>query len=230
MIIFATKLKIMKELIEKLKVFKGAIGGTLEKQFEEIAKYLICGGYFLCNNKYRLYISSVEFYYHEEIERDGRIVDPIMYHRNKWNNYINAWEEFEFFPIGTLYPHQSGVDITFECPGKYRASALIREFYITKADNPNMYHNWKYYSSEAGWGEQRSIDKRPSYVYEWLFNGLGVSSSMFVWIEENNHMVKLSPLPDTRINVYKYENVDTPEKYKITKEKCDRKWRYYILK
>ena len=43
MIIFATKLKIMNKLIEKLKEFKGAIEGPLEKQFEEIAKYLICG-------------------------------------------------------------------------------------------------------------------------------------------------------------------------------------------
>ena len=103
---------------------------------------------YLCDDKYRLYISSVEFYYHEE-SGENRIEDPIMYHRNKWNNKLKRVEEIGYFPVDTFYPHQSGVDITFESPGKYRASALIREFYITKADDTNKYHNFKYFSPDS---------------------------------------------------------------------------------
>ena len=220
----------MNELIGILQNFKGATVeksqleerlGDLDRQFKEIATYLITGGYLLCNNKYRLYITSVEFYYHEEEKRDGRIEDPIMYHRNKWNNYIRREEEFEYFPIGTFYPHESGVDITFECPGKYRASALIREFYITRANDPNEHHNCKYYSPSSGWGKERSIDIRPSYVYEWLFNGLEMCKSTFTWIEEMNVSVKLDPIPKPRINVY--------AKTEGAEEMRNRQWRYTIL-
>ena len=213
----------MNKLIEVLNRFKGAIDTEkpLEKQFEEIATYLLTGGYLLCNNKYRLYITSVEFYYHEEVESAGRIEDPIMYHRNKRNHYINDFEELEYFPVGTFYPHESGVDITFECPGKYRASALIREFYITRADNPNEYHNWKYYSPKSGWGKERSIDIRPSYVYEWLFNGLEMGKSTFYWVDEANHSVKVNPNPQKRKNVY--------AKTAGEEEKRNRPWRYSII-
>ena len=52
----------------------------LDKLFMDLAKYLMYGGYFHCSERYDLYITSVEFYYHEE---NGEIKDPIMYHRNK---------------------------------------------------------------------------------------------------------------------------------------------------
>ena len=186
------------QLIEKLKEFKGVNGKEtdLKEQFENIATYLMTGGYILCDNKYRLYISSVEFYYHEE-SGENRIEDPVMYHRNKENKRLNIVEEIEYFPIGTFYPHQSGVDITFECPGKYRASALIREFYITKADTPNEYHNCKYFSPDSGWQKERSIDRRPTYVYEWLFRGLGMGRETFCWIEEKNESIEVNTNPAT---------------------------------
>jgi len=193
------------QLIEKLKEFKGVNGkeADLKEQFENIATYLMTGGYILCDNKYRLYISSVEFYYHEE-SGENRIEDPVMYHRNKENKRLNIVEEIEYFPIGTFYPHQSGVDITFECPGKYRASALIREFYITKADTPNEYHNCKYFSPDSGWQEERSIDRRPTYVYEWLFRGLGMGRETFCWIEEKNESIEVNTNPLRRIHVREY--------------------------
>lgn len=193
------------QLIEKLKEFKGVNGkeADLKEQFENIATYLMTGGYILCDNKYRLYISSVEFYYHEE-SGENRIEDPVMYHRNKENKRLNIVEEIEYFPIGTFYPHQSGVDITFECPGKYRASALIREFYITKADTPNEYHNCKYFSPDSGWQKERSIDRRPTYVYEWLFRGLGMGRETFCWIEEKNESIEVNTNPLRRIHVREY--------------------------
>lgn len=74
----------------------------------------------------RVYPTAIELYYHEE---EGGFKDPIMYHTNyrKKTNH----PDLPYFPIGSLNPHTSGIDITFENPGKhYRASFLIREYEV----------------------------------------------------------------------------------------------------
>ena len=131
----------MNELIKKLEEFKGVANevsksvkekiADLDEQFMNIAIYLLYGGYFHCSDRYDLYITSVEFYYHEESEDiNNSIVDPIMYHRNKakWNKKERKIEirEVPYYKIGTLNPHVSGIDITFECPNKYR---LVQELH-----------------------------------------------------------------------------------------------------
>ena len=87
-----------KNLIGYLTSFSGAEGHnkdekerSLERPFAELAQKMLHGGYFLisgCNNeKFRIYIHSVEFYYHEELgdnksmNETSRICDWVMYHR-----------------------------------------------------------------------------------------------------------------------------------------------------
>ena len=84
----------------------------------------------------KIYPIAIELYYHEEGE--GRFKDPIMYHtkdRKAW--YKDAYFEdrgidnLPYYPIGSLNPHTSGIDITFENPKEqYRASFLIREYEV----------------------------------------------------------------------------------------------------
>lgn len=81
--------------------------------------------------------TAIELYYHEEGE--GRFKDPIMYHTNDrkvWSkeNYFKdrGIEGLPYYPIGSMNPHTSGIDVTFEnAKERYRASFLIREYVVT---------------------------------------------------------------------------------------------------
>lgn len=119
----------MKNLSTLLKEFDGS--GLSEEQltdkFEEIAKAAIFGGHFRVNDDFNIYIHEVEFYFHSENESERSIHDWGMYHRN--HRGINV----DYFPIGSLHPHRSGIDVTFESKEKYyRASFLIRKYRIDK--------------------------------------------------------------------------------------------------
>ena len=199
----------------------------LEDSFERIAKYLLYKGYFHCSERYNLHITSVEFYYHEE---NGKIKDPIVYHRNrrKYNrkNSTMLTETKPYFEIGTLNPHMSGIDITFEKNEEYRASALIRAFRIYDKLN-NL------------WLDEND---RSTYVYDYLFDGLNADKSLtqLDWIEIVDVVPEhLSSAP--RKNVYRYVHseseaqkkgldVDRMKVYDCeffrTDQPCERKWRY----
>ena len=96
--------------------------------FEQIAKEMIYGGYIRVRDEYAIFISKVEFYYHEEEEIQGeRLTDEIVYHRD--GRFLER--KVPYFPIMTLHSHWSGFDITFEKEtGHYRASALIRQYAV----------------------------------------------------------------------------------------------------
>ena len=96
--------------------------------FEQIAKEMIYGGYIRVRDDYAIFISKVEFYYHEEDATPGEgIIDGIVYHRD--GRFINR--DVPYFPIMTLHSHWSGFDIAFEKEsGHYRASALIRQYAV----------------------------------------------------------------------------------------------------
>lgn len=219
----------MNELIVRLSEFQHERTAhiKLEESFEKLALYLLFGGFFHCSKRYDLYITSVEFYYHEE---EGNIKDPIVYHRNrhKWNKKLNqvVTETRPYFEVGTLNPHMSGVDITFEQPNKYRASALIRTFKV-------------YDKIENIWLEE---DERSTYVYDYLFDGLYVDCKLnqLHWINTDNVYTSNLKPPTRRKNVRQYvlksnalmEGLDI-EKLKVydadffkTNRPCDRLWRF----
>lgn len=96
--------------------------------FEQFAQEMIYGGYIRVRNEYAIFISKVEFYYHEENAAPGELgFDGIVYHRD--GRFIGR--EVPYFPMMTLHSHWSGFDITFEKEsGHYRASALIRQYVV----------------------------------------------------------------------------------------------------
>ena len=97
----------------------------LTKEFALLAPYFISGGYIKVREDYRIYPTTVEFYFHSE--KDDGIKDPIVYHRN--NNKVKG--EIPYFPMFTLHAHDSGYDITFENAKEgYRASVLIRAYQV----------------------------------------------------------------------------------------------------
>lgn len=124
--------------------FSGAEGDTrkeredsLIKPFEALAKKMIYGGFLRVSDDYAIFIHKVEFYYHEEEGPNGvRVEDKIVYHRNgrfrkqvKNGNYDPV--SLPYYPLMSVHSHWSGYDIAFESEkGKYRASALIREYVV----------------------------------------------------------------------------------------------------
>ena len=126
----------MKRLYDALKDFQAKGISSLEEltdEFEKLAEVFLYGGYLSVGTDYRIYIRTVEFYFHDERNVPNAIKDPIVYHRNgKFPQ-----QRVPYFPPMSLHAHTSGFDITFENEQKqYRASALIRTYdiYDTKAN------------------------------------------------------------------------------------------------
>ena len=214
----------MNKLIEQLLEFQDSRrnkGIGLEKSFEKLAKYLLYGGHFHCSERYDLYITSVEFYYHEEIgDNDKRIVDPIMYHRNVKDKPV-----VPYLNVGTLYPHWSGVDITFEDDIlQYRASALIRSYKIVQL-KPERF-------------ELKESDLS-TYVYDYLFDGLSVDKkeTAINWIDDKVILsnCKVNAYKRKNVNLFKYNYEKTEDEpsskhdnefIKIKNKQDSRRWRF----
>ena len=122
----------MDKLIAKLKEFKEIINGEsiiedIQRMFEELAPVFLYGGYIKVRDDYKVYIRTVEFYFHSE--KDNGVHDPIVYHRNG-----RDLEQVPYFPFMSIHAHNSGFDITFEKVAEYRASALIRSYEVITKD------------------------------------------------------------------------------------------------
>ena len=211
-------------MIEQLLEFQDSRrnkGVGLEKLFEKLAKYLLYGGHFHCSERYDLYITSVEFYYHEEIgDNDKRIVDPIMYHRNVKDKPV-----VPYLNVGTLYPHWSGVDITFEDEKlQYRASALIRSYRIVQLKPERL--------------ELKESDLS-TYVYDYLFDGLSVDKkeTAINWIDDKVILsnCKVNAYKRKNVNLFKYNYEKTEDEpsskhdnefIKIKNKQDSRRWRF----
>ena len=100
--------------------------------FIPCAQYILSGCFKVYNGNTKRTIrpTAIELYYHEE-GADG-FKDPIMYHtQDRKAPYLSSRgiSALPYFPIGSMNPHTSGIDITFENPSaQYRASFLIREY------------------------------------------------------------------------------------------------------
>lgn len=91
------------KLLETLTHFNGGNSvSELYEKFSEIASVFLYGGYIDVNNMYKIYIKTVEFYFHSEAENG--VHDPIVYHRNKNE------QEIPYFPLMTIHAHNSGFD------------------------------------------------------------------------------------------------------------------------
>lgn len=132
------------KILEKFDIERHKYFGTNEwnenkvaECFYDCAKDILCGGYFLINNKI-IDINQIELYYHEEGE-NGKIKDPIMYHTNDKGSYSRFYKKdkgLPYFIMGSFNPHTSGIDVTFESEtNKYRASFLIRSYRVLNDKN-----------------------------------------------------------------------------------------------
>ena len=150
--------------------------GEVAKWFLPCAKWILAGHFRVKNNEgdedsvRLIYPTAIELYYHEE--GPGRFKDPIMYHtddrkRAEHSDYFNkrGISSIPYYPFGSLNPHTSGIDITFENPKEqYRASFLIREYVV-----------------DYGKGRELSVKNSTDIYDDMLINGICLGNAD--WIE-----------------------------------------------
>lgn len=176
----------------------------LKARMEDLAKVFLFGGYIKVRDEYRIYLRTVEFYYHEE---DGKEKDPIMYHRN---NYLVDGEIPYFKPL-SFNSHDTGVDITFENEEKHiRASVLIRAYEVldVKSDERMVWNPaaQQFQPYKEGLGLPK-YNKQSMYVKKFL-NGFTYSRTpniTWVSVEHKGVISEKDITPKVRQGVYKYE-------------------------
>ena len=191
----------MKNLSTLLTEFdgRGLNENQLTQKFKEIAKAALYGGHFCVNDDFCIYLHEIEFYYHSENEAESTIHDWAMYHRGS---------NIEYFPVGSLHPHKSGIDVTFERKGSYRASFLIRKYRIGK-----------------------EIINSPTYLREDLIGYTGCilgDGPHISWVDDSYDKACI-PANDSRINLRAYDSTGKPLSDEQGKILYDlRPWRFYI--
>ena len=201
-------------LKECLEAFSGAGDGDSTAKMERLngaflllARKILYGGYLKVRDDYEIYVRMVEFYYHEE-SGENRIEDPIVYHRNgKFPD-----RTLTPFPMMSLHAHWSGYDITFEDrDGRYRASALIREFAVFDR-HAGGEGAWVYWHTGAEYGDGRyetcagpKFDSRSTYLQFYL-NGFSIdgSANRIIWMDFPSAEYG-EPAGRPRRNVYQLE-------------------------
>lgn len=165
-------------------------------QFENIAQ-VVFNGRFVVNGEYEIYPIEIEFYYHDEEKRI--IIEPQMYHI----------KELPYFPIGSLCPNRSGVDMTFEREGKYRASFLIRGYTYKSLVDGEVYTNRDI--------SKKAIVFKPQYLWEDLFGNatLFKQGLSIIWVD-NDEFNKVRIKSSARINVHKIEGEETDRMWRFT--------------
>lgn len=208
----------MNKLFDELKKFNDTVGiideSTLQEKFRELAKTFLYGGYIQVNKDYKVYIRTVEFYFHSE--KESGIHDPIVYHRNGRN-----MKNVPYFPLMSLHAHKSGFDITFEKEGEYRASALIRSYEV-KNKKGSLYLKWDSKEGMFVESSEYKYNKQSTCLYE-LLNGFSLGNGNNIkWIDSPTVMTK-EITEKTRQNVFQSES---EWKYIKTNKKCERKWSF----
>ncbi|HIZ68535.1 MAG TPA: hypothetical protein H9966_01390 [Candidatus Prevotella avicola] len=101
----------------------------LEELFAELARVIIYGGNLRINNKFDIYVRSVEFYFHTEEKGHGNgfVRDPVMFHRSSME-------------------------------GKYRASALIKSFNVNVVDGHDESFAWEGKDVDKDWASSYIYD------------------------------------------------------------------------
>ncbi len=151
----------------------------------------------------KIYLVTIEFYYHEcngkDNEIENRITDYTMYHipdsvykkKGKSLTYKDKWR-LKRFPVGSLHMHQCGIDITFEDNSesdRFRASILIREYKVDE-------------------NEKSTVDIYPTHIYDELSFDIGIMGSpklTIQWIDEAKGEIR-ELKGEPRINVFEYDS------------------------
>lgn len=191
----------MKTLAEAIAEFhpKTATQESITNQFRTIAEAVFNSGYFLVNegkDERHIYPIDIEFYMYAEYdipkEEEWRR-DANMYHKGK---------KVPYFPKeGSLYPHRSGVDYTFENEKEqYRASFLIRAYQV---------------------GLNGDEEKHPTYLWEDMFgecrcDGTGLTVK---WKNEQHPISWKAAEPEIRYNLNNGKGERDTKKWRFKREK-----------
>ena len=193
--------------------------------FMPCAENILLGGYFLVNDKYIIDLGAIELYYHEE---EGDIKDYIMYHIperycNTKSKVVKLENEkginLPYFTFGSFNLHQSGVDVTFEMPKKYRASFLIRAYRVflkgdDRVNDLSLPFDWCY-----------------THIFDDMFyEGVSFKATNIQWVELAKPItakIENCPRKNTKFRIL---DKDKKGRYKIvTKEEIDfRPWQFKI--
>lgn len=198
---------------------------TLSNAFKKLAPSFIYGGYIDVNGVYRIYIRTVEFYFHDE---NGLVTDPIVYHRN---GRLDDIKEVPNFPFISLHAHASGFDIAFE-RGSFRASALIRKYVV-------MYKTGDTFQPLIRLKKLSGEDDRSTFLYD-IINGFSLEKECqkrIEWVDVNYSETEDDlQKPTVRRNVFKFDkNPDysygQPDYIRRKpKEKDTREWSFSAAK
>ena len=209
----------MEKLIEKLEEFKKNFNEIsdetkLQKVFRDLAPAFLYGGYIQVRQDYKVYIRTVEFYFHSE--KNNGIHDPIVYHRNG-----RDLEKVPYFPLMSLHAHNSGFDITFEKKDEYRASALIRSYEV-KSNDEKVYFIWNKETKMFEESTKYGYNTQSTYLYT-LLNGFSLGNENDIkWVDSprESKIVLGKPRQNVFLSESEYE-------YKPIKEKrCKRQWSF----
>ena len=218
---------IMSTLKEKLEDFEKQIienkinetqnEDKLQELFRELAPAFLYGGYIKVREDYKVYIWTVEFYFHSE--KGNGIHDPIVYHRN--NRNIEG--DIPYLPLMSINAHSSGFDITFENDSeKYRASALIRSYEVKSKgkDGKEVYLIWNKEKKMFVKSLKYGYNEQSTYLYD-LLNGFNISkdyNNKVVWENvSQDERVKKDIKANIRNNVPLYR-IEDNNYVKITKD------------
>jgi len=214
-------------LLEQLKNFeRNLTEQELKEKFEKLAETFLYGGYINVNNRYHIYIRTVEFYYHDE--KVGGIKDPIVYHRD---NYRDVAGEVLYYPPMMLHAHNSGYDITFEDEqNKIRSSALIRAYEVYDVVNKCL---WCWNTKDCHFVPRKpeevtkkktAYNTQCTYLKAFLNGFIMNGESVVNWVSNNDQSTtKNKIISKSRQGVYKSKDND---RYIKTNERCDRLWAF----
>lgn len=169
--------------------------------FTQLARYFLSGGYIKVREDYRVYPTTIEFYFHSE--KGNGIKDYIVYHRN--NRFVTG--DIPYFPLMTLHAHDSGYDITFENEKEeYRASALIRAYQVWDVKKACWL---KWGTEEQKFRPLTSDDKTPvnsQVLYlKFLLNGFALDGQSSVNWVDSTELLNISEIinkPRKGVDIY----------------------------
>ncbi len=219
----------MSTLENELKRFNPDSEAELDIHFMRLAKAFLYGGYISVSDykeeRYKIFIRTVEFYCHYEGKEKDLPKDPIVYHRN--GHYVEG--EVPYFPLMSFHAHASGYDITFENPElKLRSSALIRAYEVYDVLQKTFLHYDREKKLFVSCNDSKDrVNKQSTYLYDFIN---GFSNNNIKWVDskwDKSEDLKIKPAP--RQNVYNYE-YDKDKKDWIKQSTKDlRKWSFTRL-
>ncbi len=209
----------MEKLENQLKNFNPSSEEELSSLFKNLAKSFLYGGYVAVrdgkgNERYRIYLRTVEFYCHYEGDKLDLPKDPIVYHRN--GRYIEG--DIPYFPLMAFHAHASGIDITFENAELHlRSSALIRayEIYDVQRKKFLVYDRGEKVFVDCPENKKR-VNPQSTYLYSFLNGFIGESVK---WVDKSWSDTKTC-IPGIRKNVFLYNGE------KKTSAKDNREWSF----